>query len=362
MKKKIVISATNLIEGGGLSILKQSIDSIKNNNFDKNIKFIFVVNSILRDEIFCDNLIFNYYDYPKKNWFFKLFFEYIHSYFISIKIKPYAWLSLHDISPNVLAKKKYVYCHNPSIFYKSTYFDFKFDKKFFLFTKFYKYLYMINLKKNNLIFVQQNWIKKKFIEMFKINNIKVFSPGVINMTLKNERKNYNFNNETIKVFYPSLPRVYKNFHFLLFAIKKYKLSKYEFIFTIDGHENKYSKYLRKNSNYLDNVRFVGHLNLQDCYSLYQNIDIVVFPSKLETWGLPLSEAQYFNKKIVAPRLDYVLENCSNYPNLYLYEPDKLESFVKILDKANNSIIVKTNFSNNVNSNDNWKSIFNEIIQ
>ena len=363
MKKKIVISATNLVEGGGLSILKQCIESFSSIKLDRNIFFIFIVHSSFKHNKFANsNIRFIYFDYPKKNWLYKIFFEYIHLYFISLTLRPFAWLSLHDISPNVNSVKRYVYCHNPSIFYDSTYFDFKFDKKFFLFTKFYKYLYKINIKKNNLIFVQQNWIKDSFIKLFQINNVRVVKPNINEISNKFDKKPFSYNDKKIKVFYPSFPRVYKNFHFLLSTISQFKLLEYDFFFTINGTENKYSKYLISNYKHLKNVNYIGQVTLDQCYNIYRNIDILVFPSKLETWGLPLSEAQFFNKKIVAPDLEYVRENCYDYPNLYTYKNDDCKSFLKALDNAKNSDILKKNNSKSKLEVNNWNIILNEMLK
>ena len=54
----------------------------------------------------------------KKSYLKRLYYEYIYFKKLSEKLKPYLWLSLHDMTPNVVADKKVVYCHNPMMFYK----------------------------------------------------------------------------------------------------------------------------------------------------------------------------------------------------------------------------------------------------
>ena len=54
----------------------------------------------------------------RKNYLFRLYYEYIYFYFKFKSSNIYLWLSLHDITPNDKAEKKAVYCHNPMMFYK----------------------------------------------------------------------------------------------------------------------------------------------------------------------------------------------------------------------------------------------------
>ena len=69
-------------------------------------------------------------------------------HFLSKRMRPYLWLSLHDITPNVSAERLAVYCHNPSPFYKVRNDELFLDKKFTLFTWFYKYLSQVLINHN----------------------------------------------------------------------------------------------------------------------------------------------------------------------------------------------------------------------
>ena len=121
-EKTIIISAVNLVEGGGLSILQKcaqeiSIFNLKNSNTYKVI--ILIHDKALLPKY--ENVIYIEYPLAKKNWFFRVFYEYIFFYFVSKQYKPLIWFSLHDITPNVKAKYLYTYMHNPSPFSLSAY-------------------------------------------------------------------------------------------------------------------------------------------------------------------------------------------------------------------------------------------------
>lgn len=65
------------------------------------------------------------------------------------------WLSLHNITPNVGNIKQAVYCHNGSAFYGIKIKDLYLQPILFFFSLFYKYLYKINIHKNEYIIIQQ---------------------------------------------------------------------------------------------------------------------------------------------------------------------------------------------------------------
>ena len=193
-KNKFIISGINIVDGGALSIFKDFLDELvkeqKNDIFD----IILLVNS---KEIFSEyKNKFKFIEFPKskKHWFMRFYYEYIYFYFYSKKIKPFIWLSMHDITPNVVATKRFVYCHNPSPFYQMKLSEAKYGWKYYMFSKFYKYLYKINIKKNNCVVVQQEWMAQKCQQMYNITNNKILvakPENVLSMRNCDEKKHEN---------------------------------------------------------------------------------------------------------------------------------------------------------------------------
>ena len=62
----------------------------------------------------------------------------------------------------------------------------------------------------------------------------------------------------------------------------------------------------------DNFEFVGDLSFDQVLQYYKSCDLIVFPSYLETYGLPLVEAAKFGKKILVADLDYAREVLAGY--------------------------------------------------
>ena len=139
IKKKIVISAVNLTEGGGREVLLSVLRAI---SLDRRFRAIAIVNNKSKTDLIRSTNI-KYLQVPKtkKSWVNRLFFEYVFSMPISKRLNADIWLSLHDITPNVVTNKRYVYCHNIAPFYNFNFSDVKLDFKFSLFVLFYKWIY-----------------------------------------------------------------------------------------------------------------------------------------------------------------------------------------------------------------------------
>jgi hypothetical protein len=359
--KIIVISAINIISGGPLTVLKQTQNSLED---QKNIKIIYLLGtknilSLKKNEKAL------YFPLAKKSWLIRLFYEYIYFKNLSKKIKADIWFSLHDISPNIVAKKKYVYCHNPSIFLKLKLIHFL-DFKLVLFKFFYKYLYRININTNDSVIVQQHWMKTFFRnEISSSVNIQVLRPDEnreiitkfdVKKILLNIRKK-----SKIYVLYPTMPRTFKNIE-LLVDISKNKLvrSKFNFHVTIRGNENLYSKYIKFYASKLKNIKLIGYQS--NIMPLYKKADIIITTSILETWCLPLSEATFYKKIIFAPNLPYAMENLRNYPLAFFYDPYKTDDLInKISSLDESNITYKYNLKTNKSDLD-WTTFWSKIIK
>ena len=363
-KKTIVISGINMKEGGLFTILDNCLQEISNYSKDKDIKVIAIV---------CDEALFKspnieFIAFPKakNSWIARLYYEYFYFNKLSKTIKPNIWLSLHDVSPKVTANKRFVYFHHPTIFYKSSYKDWKYDYKIGVFSILYQYLTRINLKKNHTVFVQQNWIKKEFEKLYKIQNIKVCNPE---FTEELTTKTTVLEKDKIHFFYPSFPRTFKNFELLFDAIELLDSAirnKVRFHFTtIKDNPHKFAKHLYNRYNSMPEVDFKGWISREEVLEMYNSVDCIIFPSKLETWGLPLSEAKAFGKPILAANLPYAKETIGDYEKVSFFDIDNpKELALHITEFVKNTIQFQGNKNTFENSNqlNNWNSIFEYLFK
>jgi hypothetical protein len=364
MKKIIVISAINLHSGGPLSVLDDCLRYL-----DKNLWNDYKIVALVHDKsILSKTKNVTFIEFPKSvmSYIYRFYYEYVYFKKLSKELKPYLWLSLHDITPRVNAKIQAVYCHNPSPFYKVNLHEVSLDIKFTLFSLFYKYLYKINIKKNDFVIVQQEWMRKKFLDMYNIKKCIVSYPLIkIDTAYYQKIKIVN----TKKVFfYPSFPRVFKNFEVICEAVKLLNIKgieNFEVVITIDGTENKYSKYLFNKYKDLANLIFVGLQTREKIFDLYNTADCLIFPSKLETWGLPISEFKEFKKTMFLSDLGYAHEALGKYDYVKYFSPNSagelsilMNEFIgdKLILEQNSSIVPAKPFTKS------WKELFNLLLK
>lgn len=358
----IVISGINMVEGGIFTILDNCLQKIAVYSENKNLK----VFALVHDKSKFNYPNIEYLEFPKskKYWIYRLYYEYFYFKKLSKKIKPDVWLSLHDISPNVVCKKRFVYCHHPTLFYKSTYKDWKFDYKIGMFSIFYKYLFRINIVKNKAIFVQQNWIKKEFENLFHLKNIFVTTPEYVE---EKDSIEVNLDPNKIHFFYPSFARSFKNFELIAEAVKLLPdtiKNQIEVYLTLSENDNKYAKHIVKKYNF-EPLHFIGKISRSEVFGYYKKMDCLLFPSKLETWGLPITEAKGFEKPVLLANLPYAKETIGNYDAISFFDVENPKELAQLItDFVNKTIQYQGNkdiFDKSDQLKD-WNAIFDFMLK
>jgi len=332
LKKKIIISAVNFHEAGPLTILKDCLKELSN-NFSSDYNIVALVGNISSFSEEKYNVEFIEYAKVRGSWLNRIWFEYFTCKKISKKLNSYLWFSLHDITPNVITQRQAVYCHNPSPLYNASIKEVSLDLKFYLFTIFYRYLYATNIKKNNFVVVQQEIMRSYFQKSFGVENIIVAYPKILppDITLVAKKTS-----EIFTFFFPSQPRIFKNFEVIFQAVEILNniRSDFKVLITIRGNENQYSKYLFKKHGNLQNISWEGQKSRSEVFNIYQSCDAVIFPSKLETWGLPITEAKFFNKVLIVADLPYAHETVNEYDKVIFFNPTNPQD---LSDKMSNLI-------------------------
>ena len=171
----------------------------------------------------------------------------------------------------------------------------------------------------------------------------------------------------IHFFYPLIARSFKNVEYIAQAIQLLPdsvKSKIQVHLTFEKGDSNYANFII-NNNSIDQFYFVGKISLEEVFGYYQAMDCLLFPSKLETWGLPLSEAKGFDKPILAANLPYTKETVGNYDKVSFFDvtiPNELtllmtEFVSKTIQYQGN----KATFEHQNQLND-WNSVFDFIFK
>ena len=275
----------------------------------------------------CDYEGIEYIEMPDiiKGWGKRLWCEYVTMKRISEELAPvYLWLSLHDTSPRVKTERQAVYCQTSFPFYRWSLRDFRMDFKIPLFAMFTKYAYKVNIKSNRYLIVQPNWLREGFSRMFGLNRDKfIVAPPqrkaveVVPDSIRNQ--GYTF-------FYASTPDCHKNFEILCEAARLLEdeigKEKFKVVLTLSGEENKYSRWLYGKWGDVSSIYFAGFMSKERLYGYYKAADCLVFPSKVETWGLPITEFMEASgdKPMLLSDLPYAHETASGASKVCFFNP------------------------------------------
>lgn len=332
LKPKVVLSGVNLVDMGPLNIFRAAIQSAVQSCGQEHDIF-----AIVHTRELFDTPGVTYIEFPeiKSSWFRRIWFEYVTLQRLSKTLSARLWLSMHDTTPNVTAEVRAVYCHNPSPFYRLRLNDVLLDPRFALFALFYKYLYRLNIERNQSVIVQQDWLRRSFEQSFGLRNVIVARPSVDEVPQSPPPTEHRSHSRFI-FFYPAFPRTFKNFELLLEAVWKLEQKRQDGIelwLTFDGSENRYAASLRKKYTDVRSVRWLGLLPRKKVFEAYGEANCLVFPSRLETWGLPITEFKTTGKPILAADLPYAHETVGNYGQAAFFDPYDSDVLADLMDRA-----------------------------
>ena len=334
-KKTIVISAVNLNVGGTLTILRDCLRYLSSLAAAGEYRVVALVHK--RALVDYSHIEYIETQWPKQNWVNRLWYEYVFMKSISKQLGPvYLWLSLHDTTPNVTAERRAVYCHNPYPFYKWSWQEWFLSPKIVLFSIFSKYIYRRNIHKNNFIIVQQGWLKDAFKQLFGLAAEKVIvalpdvpkwrsSAGV---PLKTGEKDYLF-------VYAASPNSHKNFECICKAaaiLEAAGVRNFKVYLTISGNENRYSAWLHKHWGSNPALEFIGFQDRQHLFVYYDAADCLIFPSRVETWGLPISEFAVLKKPMLLADLPYARETAAGSEQVAFFNPGAPEQLAIAMNR------------------------------
>lgn len=95
---------------------------------------------------------------------------------------------------------------------------------------------------------------------------------------------------------------------------------YKVIFTLNGNENKNIKKLKKivEEENLP-IEFIGYIDINSVYDYYSK-SILIFPSYIETFGLPMLEAKMHKSPILASNCPFSHEILDGYEKVQFFDP------------------------------------------
>lgn len=328
MREKILIFDVPASTGGALTILNQYYEKATK---DKEKDYVFIISTPKLKNT--SNIKVINFPWVKKSWFHRLYFDSILTKKIVEEEKPTEILSLQNTY--IKNKKKLfqtIYVHQPLPFTPIK-MSFIKDTKLWIYQNIIGNVIKRSIKKANKIIVQTNWMKETIIKETKIKQDDIIIKQPI-LNLPEGYKHVENNNNLF--FYPASANKYKNHKIIIEAaklLKKDNIDNYKIELTLTGKENKHVLKLKKEcKNYNLPINFIGKLGYEKVMQKYSK-STLIFPSYIETFGLPLLEARTIGSPIIASDTPFSREIGEGYSNIKYFDYKDIDELYKNLKES-----------------------------
>ncbi|MFJ5747623.1 glycosyltransferase [Peribacillus frigoritolerans] len=345
-------------KGGALSVLNDFYQEVAEYE-DTNINWIFVVSTPVLKEV--ENIKVLRFPWIKKSWGHRFFFDQFISPKLVKKYKVDKIFSLQNVTIPRVNSEQILYVHQSLPFVNYS-FSFKNNKLLWVYQNIIGKNIIISIKKAKRVIVQTEWMKQACVEKSKVSSLKVeVVPPRVNIEVNKHFEP--LENSLSTFFYPANGAEYKNHRIILNACKELKKlngKKYKVIFTLNGDENQHiSDIYREVQEEQLPIFFEGSKTREEVFELYTK-SILIFPSYIETFGLPLKEAKMHKGIILASDCPFSNEILGNYENAYYFDPFNSKELTILIDSFIKGSLTYV-FSNEFDRNEKNKQLLDEII-
>lgn len=309
---KILVYDVAAEDGGGLFVLKKFYNDVLRKS-PSNIEWIFMTSlDILKES---ENIKVFRYEGVKKSWGHRLIFENFYLPKIIKNLNLDLIISLQNMPIKRCKQRQFVYLHQ-SLQYCPKKFSFlrSEERGMAIRQHIICEIYKTALPMSDHIFVQTQWIKDATKKWLKWPEEKI---SVVPVSLDYSSvpvKKYKEKN-CRDFFYPARAEMYKNHEIVIEACKKLikrGVSDFKIYFTIKPGDNQYAEGLTRKSRGLP-IEYIGMISYESMWDYYSKT-ILLFPSYLETCGLPMLEAKLAGAWILASDMPFSREALADYPN------------------------------------------------
>lgn len=334
---RILVFDVPASSGGALSILEDFYNEVKNMQSNET-EWIFVISTPNMKET--SNIKILKYPWIKKTWIHRIIFDYFVSPCLVRRYGADKIISFQNVTVPYTKVTQVLYMHNSIPFI---------DIKFKLRSQSFLWIYqnvigrriIQSIRKADRTIVQTEWVKRAIRD--KVGEIKgdilVSAP---NINVEISKTFLPQTGRPLIFFYPASADEYKNHIIVVKAVERMGSElhdEFKVIFTIKGDENSHIKEMFNDSKKKGlPIQFAGKMTREQVFEMYTK-SILLFPSYLETYGLPLMEARMHECMILASDCLFSHEILDNYSNVYYFNPFEPAQLTELLLKVINGEMI-----------------------
>lgn len=164
---------------------------------------------------------------------------------------------------------------------------------------------------------------------YDLKNVDVIPTPLVVKIDEIGKRGFDFQKGVKYFFYPASYSTHKNFRILKEVADLIKQNNLPFVILITVDPFIASDYLQTiKDNKLTCLHNLGIVSTQDISFYYRNCDALLFPSILESYGLPLIEAMAFEKAILVSDLDFAHSICGD--SAFYFNPFDAEGILNVM--------------------------------
>ena len=328
---KIMVFDVPAESGGALTILKQYYeDAVNDTDKDNNWWFVISTPELVETE----NVRVLRFPWIKNSWVHRLYFDKFVAHRIVEQYQVDEVLSLQNIIVGGVKCKQTLYLHISLPFVEKRY-RITEDAKLWAYQNLISRMIYKSVRKADKVIVQTKWMKDVCVSKLKVMSEKIaVIPPKINIEINRYYEPKAKHLHTF--FYPANGFIYKNHKVIVDAallLKERGVSDYKIIFTLQGDENKHIEdlYNQVKKNNLP-IEFIGAITQEQVFDYY-SCSVLIFPSYIETFGLPMLEARLHHTPVLASDMPFSHEILDGYEKVRFFGVEEVVVLAEMMEKS-----------------------------
>lgn len=331
---KVMVFDVPAESGGALSVLNEVYNEVVLLKDKSGINWTFVVSKPKLKEM--KNIKILRYPWIKKSWLHRLIFDNIVAPWIAKKHKIDKIISLQNVVIPNTNIDQILYVHNslPFTDYKYSFIE---NKYLWFYQNIIGRSIVNSIKKAQRVIVQTKWMEQACLDKTGIDrNVLKIVPPKVRVDIKETFKETERSMSTF--FYPASSVEFKNHRIIVQACKLLKgknYKKHKVIFTVNGNENENIRNLYNEvKEHKLPIEFIGSLERERVFDFYSK-SILLFPSYIETFGLPMLEAKLHKTFILASDYPFSHEILDGYDNVRFFDAFNEQQLAEEMEMISN---------------------------
>ena len=346
---RILVNDVAASQGGAKSVLESFYAYVSESDSCMKNEWLFLISDRYLEEK--DQIKVEIIKKVKKNWINRLIYELFEVKKISKSFQADVVLSLQNIISFGVKVPQVVYIHQSIPFQNIKKFSF-FKREEFIYAV-YQYvigaLIKLSARKAKRVVVQTEWMRKAVSIKAKCEKSKVVVVPSTNQNVPLKYCEDRFDSNHF--FYPAFDSIYKNQLVIEQACREIEKYGYEELKVELTTERKYE---------VKGLSGIGTLSYEQVLLKYQSATLI-FPSYIETVGLPLVEAMQIGTIILAADCPYAHETLGKYENAYYFNPFEAHELAQLMMAVMKGEIQKKEKKEHINNHTNmWEKVLEEI--